>query len=158
MNNTNLDELDNEIIRLLAENGRMPIGEIAKKLKVTSPTIRNRIKGLEKKGIFKVSGLIDPNQHQEMITALVAMTVHSDGEMDKLLDKIVRLPNVAWAGVVTGRYDIIAEVVCVGGKAELYRFTTETILTMGNVLRSETFIIMKSSNNWLRLPDGVKEI
>ena len=158
MDKTNLDELDNEIIRLLTETGRMPIGEMAKKLNVTSPTIRNRIKALEKNGIFKVSGLIDPNQHQEMITALVAMSIRSAGEMDQILDKIVRLPNVAWAGVVTGRYDIIAEVVCVGGKAELYRFTTETILTMGNVLRSETFIIMKSSNNWLRLPDGVKEI
>ena len=158
MDNTNLDELDNEIIKLLTENGRMPIGEMAKKLKVTSPTIRNRIKDLEKKGIFKVSGLIDPNQHQEMITALVAISVRSDGKLDQILDKINHLPNVVWAGVVTGRYDIIAEVVCVGGKAELYRFTTETILTMGNVLRSETFIIMKSSNNWLRLPDGVKEI
>jgi len=155
---TNLDELDNQIIRLLTETGRMPIGEMAKKLKVTSPTIRNRIKGLEKNGIFKVSGLIDPNQHQEMITALVAMNVRSAGEMDQILDKIVRLPNVAWAGVVTGRYDIVAEVVCAGGKAELYRFTTETILKIGNVLRSETFIIMKSSNNWLRLHDGVKEI
>ena len=158
MDKKNLDTLDNEIIRLLTENGRMPIGEMAKKLNVTSPTIRNRIKALEKNGIFKVSGLIDPNQHQEMITALVAMRIQSAGEMDQILDKIARLPNVAWAGVVTGRYDIIAEVVCVGGKAELYRFTTETILTMGNVLRSETFIIMKSSNNWLRLPDGVKEI
>ena len=158
MDKKNLDTLDNEIIRLLTENGRMPIGEMAKKLNVTSPTIRNRIKALEKNGIFKVSGLIDPNQHQEMITALVAMRIQSAGEMDQILDKIARLPNVAWAGVVTGRYDIIAEVVCVGGKAELYRFTTETILTMGNVLRSETFIIMKSSNNWLRLPDGVEEI
>ena len=158
MDKKNLDTLDNEIIRLLTENGRMPIGEMAKKLNVTSPTIRNRIKALEKNGIFKVSGLIDPNQHQEMITALVAMSIRSAGEMDQILDKIARLPNVAWAGVVTGRYDIVAEVVCVGGKAELYRFTTETILTMGNVLRSETFIIMKSSNNWLRLPDGVEEI
>ncbi|MBW1911686.1 MAG: Lrp/AsnC family transcriptional regulator [Deltaproteobacteria bacterium] len=158
MDKTNLDELDNQIIRLLTETGRMPIGEMAKKLKVTSPTIRNRIKGLEKNGIFKISGLIDPNQHQEMITALVAMNIQSAGEMDQILDKIVRLPNVAWAGVVTGRYDIIAEVVCVGGKAELYRFTTETILTMGNVVRSETFIILKSSNNWLRLHAGVKEI
>jgi Lrp/AsnC family transcriptional regulator for asnA, asnC and gidA len=158
MDKTNLDELDNEIIRLLTENGRMPIGEMAKELKVTSPTIRNRIKGLEENGSFKVSGLIDPNHHQEMITALVAMSIRSDGEMDQILEKISRLPNVAWAGVVTGRYDIIAEVVCVGGNAELYRFTTQTILKMGNVIRSEAFIIMKSRNNWLRLPDGVEEI
>jgi Lrp/AsnC family transcriptional regulator for asnA, asnC and gidA len=154
----NLDTLDNEIIHLLTENGRMSIGEMAKKLNVTSPTIRNRIKDLEKNGIFKVSGLIDPSKHQEMITALVAMSVQSHGKLDKILDKIAQLPNVVWAGVVTGRYDIIAEVVCVRGKDELYRFTTDTILEIGNVVRSETFIIMKARDNWLCLPKGLEEI
>ncbi|MDH3886760.1 MAG: Lrp/AsnC ligand binding domain-containing protein, partial [Desulfobacterales bacterium] len=95
---------------------------------------------------------------QEMITALVAMSVRSGGKLDQVLDKIANLPNVAWVGVVTGRYDIIAEVICKEGKGELYRFTTETILKMGNVIRSETFIIMKSRHNWLCLPEGVEEI
>ena len=158
MDKTILHRLDSEIIHLLTENGRMPIGEMAKKLNVTAPTIRNRIKGLEKNGMFKVSGLIDPSRHREMITALVAMSVRSEGKLDRILDKISHLPNVAWAGVVTGRYDIIAEVICVEGKDELYRFTTDTILKMGNFIRSETFIIMKSRHNWISLPDGVAEI
>ena len=150
-----LDALDNEIIRLLTKDGRMSIGELAKKLNVTAPTIRSRIKILEKIGLFKISGLVDPSRHQDMITALVAMSIQSKGQMDQIMDKISRLPNVAWAGVVAGRYDMIAEVVCVGGKDELYQFTTETILKIGNVVRSETFIIMKSRQNWLRLPEGV---
>jgi len=155
---TNLDTLDNKIIRLLTESGRMPIGEMSKRLNVTAPTIRNRIKDLEKSGLFKVSGLINPSRHQEMITALVAMSIRSGGKLDQILDKIANLPNVAWAGVVTGRYDIIAEVICVEGKDELYRFTTDTILKMGNFIRSETFIIMKSRHNWISLPDDVKSI
>ncbi|MFO7688733.1 MAG: Lrp/AsnC family transcriptional regulator [Desulfobacterales bacterium] len=158
MDKTILDALDNKIIRLLTEDGRMPIGELAKKLNVTAPTIRSRIKILEEKGLFKVSGLFDPSRHKNMITALVTMSILSKGQMDQIMDKISRLPNVAWAGVVAGRYDIIAEVVCVGGKDELYQFTTETILKIGNVVRSETFIIMKSRQNWLRLPEGVGEI
>ena len=158
MNKIDFDTLDNEIIRLLTENGRMPIGEMAKRLNVTAPTIRKRIKDLEENGIFKVSGIIDPSQHREMITALVAMSVQSEGKMDQVLEKIANLPNVAWAGVVTGRYDIIAEVVCIGGTAELYRFTTETILKMGNVVKSETFVIMKSRKNWICLPEGVDDI
>ena len=153
-----LDALDNRIIHLLVEDGRMPIGEMAKCLSVTAPTIRSRIKELEKKGFFKISGLIDPNIHQEMITALVAMSIQSRGKIDQILEKIASLPNVVWAGVVTGRYDIVAEVVIAGGKAELYKFTTEMILKMGNVARSETFVIMKSINNWIRLPDSVKII
>ena len=158
MEKINLDGLDNEIIRLLTKDGRMPIGEMAKKLNVTAPTVRKRIKTLEKNGIFKVSGLINPSLHQEMITALVAMNIRSDGKLDEVLDKIVNLPNVAWAGVVAGRYDIIAEVICAEGQDALYQFTTETILKMGNVVRSETFILMKTQNNWLRLPKSVEEI
>jgi hypothetical protein len=65
---------------------------------------------------------------------------------------------VVWAGVVAGRYDIIAEVVFAGGKAELYKFTTEMILKMGTVVRSETFVIMKSRHNWMRPPKGLEEI
>ena len=98
MNKMNFDTLDNEIIRLLTENGRMPTGDLAKRLDVTAPTIRKRIRDLEKNGIFKVSGLIDPNQHQEMITALVAMSIQSEGKMSQILEKIAHLPNVAWAG------------------------------------------------------------
>ena len=155
MSKTILDALDYEIIHLLTEDGRMSIGEMAKKLDVTAPTIRSRVKILEEKGLFKVSGVVDPSQHKKMITAMVAMNVQSKGEMDKIITKISQLPNVAWAGVVAGRYDIIAEVVCLGGRDELYQFTTETILKIGNVVRSETFIIMKSRQNWLHLPEGV---
>ncbi len=158
MKKNNLDTLDNEIIRLLTGNGRMPIGDMAKRLNITAPTIRKRIKDLEENGVFKVSGLLDPNQYQGMTTALVAMSVQSDGKMSQILEKIAHLPNVSWAAVVTGRYDIIAEVVCIGGTNELYRFTTETILKMANVIKSETFVIMNSRNNWIRLPEEVDEI
>ena len=158
MDKTKLDTLDNEIIRLLTENGRMPMGEMAKELDVTSPTIRSRIKELEKNGLFKVSGVIDPDRHPKMVTALVAMSIRSLGKMDQILEKIADLPNVVWAGVCTGRYDIIAEVACVRGRDELYEFTTQAILKIGNVVRSETFIFLKSRHNWLCLPNGVEEI
>jgi Lrp/AsnC family transcriptional regulator for asnA, asnC and gidA len=153
-----LDRLDNDIIRLLTGNGRMPIGTMAKSLSVTAPTVRSRIKELEKTGMLQISGLVDPNKPQEMMTALVAMSIQSGGKLDQILEEMASLPNVVWAGVVTGRYDIIAEVVVGGGKAELYKFTTESILKIGNVVRSETFVIMKSSGNWVRLPKGVEKI
>ncbi len=148
--NTLLDPLDKEIIRLLVEDGRIPIGSLAKRLRVTAPTLRKRIKKLEIEGLLKVSGLIDPQKHPGMTTAIVAMSIQSHGRMDQILAQIAGLPNVVWVGVVTGRYDIIAEVLISGGKNELYRFTTESILKMGDVVRSESFVIMKSAGNWLR--------
>lgn len=158
MHSKELDDLDKEIIRLLTENGRMPMVELAKALNVTAPTVRYRLKNLENNGLFKVAGLINPSKHREMITALVAMSVQSEGKLDSILEKIAEFPNVVWAGVVAGRYDIVAEVVCVGGKDELYEFTTKTILSIGNVVRSETFLIMKSRQNWLCLPEGLEAL
>ena len=43
-----LDTLNNETVRLLAENGRMPIDEMAKSLNTTVPIVRKRIKDSEK--------------------------------------------------------------------------------------------------------------
>ena len=158
MDTTNLDKLDNEIIRLLTENGRMPIGEMSKRLNVTAPTVRSRIKNLEESGMLKVSGLIDTYQHLELITALVGLNIRSQGKLDQILEKVSRLDNVTWAAVVTGRYDIFAEVVVTGGTQDLYRFTTEIIPKVGNVVKSETFVIIKSRQKWVRLPESVKEI
>ena len=154
-----LDTLDKRIIHLLVEDGRIPTGSLAKRLKVTAPTLRKRMKKLEKEGILKISGLIDPEKRPEMTTALVAMSIRSHGKMDQILEKVAGLPNVVWAGVVTGRYDIIAEVFISGGKNELYRFTTDIILKIGNVVRSESFVIMKSIGNWVRpRPRNVENI
>jgi len=128
----------------------MPIGDMDTRLNVTAPTVRSRIKNLEESGMMKVSGLIDPSRHQEMITALVAMSVRSDGKLDQILGKVSRLDNVTWAAVVTGRYDIFAEVVVTGGTQELYRFTSKIIPKVGTVLKSETFVIIKSQQKWVR--------
>jgi len=158
MNKRSLDSIDNKIIRLLDEDGRMPIGDMAKRLHITAPTVRTRIKNLEGEGLLKVSGLVDPGRHPNITTAIVAMSVRSHGRMNQILKKITDLDNVVWAAVVTGRYDIVAEVVCKGGTAELYRFTTETILRMADVIRSETFVVMKSQNNWITVPRGMGDI
>ncbi len=158
MGKKTLDPMDNKIIRLLGEDGRMSVGDMAKRLHVTTPTVRSRLKNLQEAGLLKICGLIDPDQHAGVATALVAMSIRSHGKMDQILKKIADLDNVVWAGVVTGRYDIIAEVAFKGGTAELYRFTTETILKMANVVRSETFVVMKSRNNWICVPKEVGDI
>jgi Lrp/AsnC family leucine-responsive transcriptional regulator len=51
---TQIDDVDKEIIKLLNEDSRIPTIEIAKKLKITSITINNRIKSLVNRGIIKI--------------------------------------------------------------------------------------------------------
>jgi hypothetical protein len=39
--------------------------------------------------------------------------------------------------------------------AELYRITSIDIPKVGNVVKSETFVVMKSNSKWVHLPRGV---
>ncbi|MFA6461453.1 MAG: Lrp/AsnC family transcriptional regulator [Candidatus Woesearchaeota archaeon] len=53
--NVKVDEIDEEILRLLVNNGRMPITEIARRLRTTPRIVNYRIKNLKKEGIIMIS-------------------------------------------------------------------------------------------------------
>jgi Lrp/AsnC family transcriptional regulator, regulator for asnA, asnC and gidA len=150
-----LDELDRRLVGLLTRDGRMSVGDIASCLGVSAPTVRSRIKGLEKAGLLKISGLIDPAKHQDLTTALIGLNIISQGKLPDVLEKLEKLENITWAAVVTGRYDIMAEVVFKGEMDELYRITSIDIPKVGNVVKSETFVVMKSNSKWVSLPRGI---
>lgn len=149
-----LDDLEKKIIRLLSEDGRVAPAAIAARLNVTAPTVRARIKGLEEAGFLKIVGLIDPCGNPGFTTALVGINVRAYGKLDEIMDKLSQLDSVISVAVVTGRYDIIAEVVVEGGNAALYELTSKIIPTVGVVDRSETFVIMAGRNKWVNLSKG----
>jgi len=156
MTKKTLDSLDKKIIRLLAKDGRISVRDMAAMLDVTSPTVRARIKNLEKEGKLKIAGLIDPSQNKELVTALIGMNILSYGKLDEILGELADLNYVTWVAVVAGRYDVIAEVVVDGGMEDLYQITTKIIPQVGSVARTETFAVMKSKRKWLCPPKGLQ--
>ena len=47
-----MDELDQQILGLLAKNARMPVKEIARAVSLTSPAVSSRIHRLEQEGVI----------------------------------------------------------------------------------------------------------
>ena len=146
------DPLDRRLARLLSEDGRMPAGDLARRLTVTAPTVRSRIRNLLKEGLLRVAGLIDPEKCPDLITVFIGINIQSFGKLDEQLEALANLEQVQWAAVVTGRYDILAEVVIQGGMPELYQLTTRIIPRIGQVTRTETFVVMKSRRKWVFPP------
>ena len=54
----NIDNIDEEIIKILVNNGRIPITEISKRLNITRRVVDYRIKNLMKENIILISRLI----------------------------------------------------------------------------------------------------
>lgn len=155
MNRKILDPLDKQLISVLSEDAQISVRDLAKRLSVTTPTIRARIKNLKETGILKIVGLIDTNNHPNIISALIGLSIQSYGKLNEEVEKLASLDQVVWVGVISGRYDVIAEVVVSGGMSELNDLLTKIIPKLSRVVRSETFIVMKSKNKWIPLPKGL---
>lgn len=153
----NLDHLDKNLIRLLTADGRLPTAHIAEQLDVTTPTIRSRMKALAKAGILRVAGLVNLSAVPELTTALIGINIESRGQLSEQLEKLTALKPVHWAAVVTGRFDVIAEIVVNGGTGELYTFTSIDLPSIGRVTHCETFVVMRSSRKWMVTPDGLAD-
>ena len=152
-----LDKLDRELIRLLKEDGRTPTAHVADRLAVTTPTVRSRMRALVEAGILRVAGLINLAAVPELTTAIIGINIESRGQLSRQLESLTALRQVHWAAVVTGRFDILAEVIVKGGMADLYTFTSVDLPTIGRVTHCETFVVMRSSRKWMFKPNGLED-
>lgn len=151
------DQLDKRLIAALTDDGQISAGKLAEDLGVTGPTVRTRLRSLLESGICRVSALVDPFRAKGLTVALVGVTLNSHEQLGHKMECIAELPDVSWAAVVTGRYDIIVEVVLSESIADLYRFMDEDLASVGGIASSESFVVMKAKRKWLCLPRGIRQ-
>ena len=150
-----LDGLDKNLVGLLGDDGRLPLAEASSRAGVSRPTVAARLKALTTDRVLRVAGLVDPFQLSGLTTALVGLTVDKH-RLDEKVEQIAALPDVTWAAVVTGRYDIIAEVVTTTGMSGLYDFLNISLREVGGINSSEMFVVMKARNKWMLLPESLR--
>lgn len=154
------DKLDRRLSRLLAANGGASVNELASRLQVSPPTVRARLKSLVEGNLLKIMGVLNVSERPELISAIIGIHANGGGALNEIARRMSELPFVTSVSIVTGRYDIIAEVLIEGDMEDLYRVTSELLPGLaepGAIRGSETFVVMKSHNRWLGVPKGVWE-
>ena len=155
-----LDPTDRRIAKMLSGNAQLSVNQLAEKLSLSPPTVRSRLRALVDKSALKIAGLLNLSERPELISAIVGINANAQGRMDELSQKIAALPFVSSVSIVTGRYDLIVEVVVAGDVHDLYRFTSELlprVADAGVIRGSESFVVMKSHNKWVPLTKGCWE-
>jgi Lrp/AsnC family transcriptional regulator, regulator for asnA, asnC and gidA len=136
-----LDEIDRYIIEALRQDGRMAFAQIAQHLKVSPGMIRVRYNRLVDLGILKVAAITNPLRMGFKTMAMVG--IRTDGNrMLEVAEKVASFDEVIYLIIVSGRYDILAEVV-VRDHADLLRFITEKLYSVEGVRESESFMHLK---------------
>jgi Lrp/AsnC family transcriptional regulator for asnA, asnC and gidA len=137
----NLDDVDHYIIEAMRQDGRVAFAQIAQKLNVSPGMIRVRYNRLTELGILKVVAVTNPLRMGYSTMAMIG--IRTDGErMLEVAEKVSAFDEVIYLIVVSGRYDIMAEVVC-RDHADLLRFLTEKLYKVEGMRESESFMHLR---------------
>ena len=136
-----MDLLDLELIKLLSQDAAQSNQIIAKKLKVTTATIRRRKGQLIKKDALRILGAVNPAKIGYGVTVVVAFDVQGD-KLNSAVKLLSSLPEITWLSTTTGRFDIIA-LVRLQSTDELSQFITDTVSSIEGLRNSETFVCLR---------------
>lgn len=143
MNTLKIDETHIEIIKLLRD-GKRSFKEIAQDLSVSENTVRARVNQLKEEGVLTITGLVDPAaipRHRMVLVGVKLKTM----DLVKKGEEFSKLRGVISVSVVTGRYDLILQVLLKDG-FDLLEFYTEEVAHVEDVQSVETFVVYKGFN------------
>lgn len=108
-NNSELDDTDLSILRLLRENARMSYLEMSRRTGISDATIQHRLKRLREKGHIAFTIFADPGLTGYDVMAV--MLVQTDTEKhDEAKQALAALPEVSEVYGMLGEYDLLIKV------------------------------------------------
>lgn len=105
------DDLNRQIVRLLQIDGRMPFKAVAKQLRVSEGTVRNRYMRMKKACVLSVVAAADPTSISYRADAMVGIKVASTATPADVASRLKGHQEVVYLLWVSGRYDLLAEIV-----------------------------------------------
>lgn len=148
--NSTLDEIDSGILRILQEDCRTPLDQIADKLRVPKSTIHYRIKRLEGEGI--IEGYYARVNHAKLgrdyVTATFIRAKYGPGYHEKAGQKLSEISGVWGVYFILGENDFI--LMSRSSSREEYLQKLEQIMNMPEIERTSTQVIAKVIKEDLR--------
>ena len=136
-----LDDAAKNIIQLLQRDGRASYAEIAKKVGLSEAAVRQLVGKFTDAGIMQIVAVTDPSQLGFHRQAMIGIRVQGDARA--IAKKLKSIEQVDYLVLTTGRFDILAEIVCVDDH-ELREILHGSIRTTPGVIDTETFTYLST--------------
>lgn len=98
-----LDEIDTQILELLQDNGRMKRNEIAEHVGLSLPSVSERMRKLEERGVIEgYHATLAPKRLNFDIAAFISVRVDGSKNYEAFIDRATALPEVLEVHSITG--------------------------------------------------------
>jgi len=135
-----LDQVDRKILKMLSDDARRSLRDIAKELGLSPATVHNRVKRLMEMGVIKgFSPIIDYSKLGYDLTALILL--QADGShLVEVENEVAKLENTCAVYDITGEFDI-AVIARFKSREALNRFI-KRLLKIPHVKRTSTSMVL----------------
>jgi DNA-binding Lrp family transcriptional regulator len=101
---------ESELLRLLQENSRRTISDLANELGLSRATVQQTMDRLERKGVIQGYTIkINPHYQQQQVSAYIMISVIPKKTAD-IVRQIQKHPELDMLCTISGQYDLIAKV------------------------------------------------
>lgn len=139
-----LDKLDKQILRMIAEDARVPFLEVARACNVSGAAIHQRIQKLTSMGILKGSKfIIDPEKIGYETCAYIGLNLKNPESFDEVLRNLKEIPEVVECHYTTGDFDMFIKIYAINNH-HLLNIIHDKLQPLG-LSRSETIISFNSA-------------
>ena len=106
-----LDKLDRQILRMIAEDARVPFLEVARVCNVSGAAIHQRIQKLHNMGALKGSQFIlDPEKLGYETCAFIGLNLKNPETFEEVVERLKKMPEVVECHYTTGNYDLFIKI------------------------------------------------
>ena len=139
-----LDSLDKKILRLIAEDARIPFLEVARACNVSGAAIHQRIQKLTNMGVLKGSQfIIDPERIGYETCAYIGLYLKDPETFDEVVEELKKIPEVVECHATTGDMDLFIKMYAKNNR-DLMTIIHDKLQPLG-LSRSETIISFNST-------------
>lgn len=106
-----MDQIDNLLVRILAENSDVTATELMSRVNLSVPAINKRIARLKSSGVIRASSVLtDPKKVGKPIIAFVMVVLDQFANAESLMQYVRSDPDVLECYAVTGEYDYLLKI------------------------------------------------
>jgi len=149
-----LDSIDQQLLALLQQNGRMPVSELAQQVGLTASPCLRRIKMLEEAGVIRGYGAF-VDQEKIGLPVSVFVSIKLEKQREEALEAFERAvrdcPEVVECYLMTGPRDYLLRVVA-RDLAAYERFLKETLTRVEGVASIESSFALAQVKHAHALP------
>jgi Lrp/AsnC family transcriptional regulator for asnA, asnC and gidA len=144
-----LDPIDRQLVKVLNEDARAPFRQIADQVGISESQVRQRVTQLTGSGAVRVMAITNPFNLGFRRLAWLGINVGPGTSARDVVDRLARVPSIAYLAVCAGRFDILAEAVCIDDR-DLLRVLDRDIRPMVGVRQVESWVFLEAHYKRLR--------